>query len=139
MTQQAFVKKQLPGGKVEVVVHRQSACSHNCADCAGCGSMIHQDNVAVVAENTLGARVGQTVTVESSTGKVLSLAALIYLLPFVGLFGAYLLLGRYSEGVAALGAVAAFVVVLLGVCIPLDRYLKRHRSVTFRVVAVGES
>lgn len=139
MTQKAFVKKQLADGKVEIVVHRQSACSHNCADCAGCGSMIHQDNVTAVAEDPLGARVGQQVTVESSTGKVLSLAALIYLLPFVGLFGAYLLLAGQSEGVAALGAVGSFVVVLLAVCIPLDRYLKRHKSVTFRVVALGES
>lgn len=138
MTQKAFVRKQLPGGKVEVVVHRQSACSHNCADCAGCGSMIHQDNVTAVADDPLGARVGQTVTVESSTGKVLSLAALIYLLPFVGLFGAYLLLGGMSEGVAALGAIGTFLVVLLGVCLPLDRYLKRHKTVTFRVVALGE-
>lgn len=139
MTQKAFVKKLLPGGKVEIVVHRQSACSHNCAECAGCGSMIHQDNVTAVAEDPLGSHVGQTVTVESSTGKVLSLAALIYLLPFVGLFAAYLLLGRCSEGVAALGAVGTFLVVLLGVCIPLDRYLKRHKSVTFRVIALGES
>lgn len=139
MTQQAFVKKQLTDGRVEVVVHRQSACSHNCADCAGCGSMIHQDNVTVVAENALGAKVGQTVTVESATGKVLSVAALIYLLPFVGLFGAYLLLGRYSEGVAALGAVVSFLVMLLAVCIPLDRHLKRKNTMTFRVIAVGES
>lgn len=138
MTQKAFVRKQLPGGRVEVVVHRQSACSHNCADCAGCGSMIHQDNVTAVADDPLGASVGQTVTVESSSGKVLSLAALLYLLPFVGLFAAYLLLGGMGEGIAALGAIGAFLVVLLAVCLPLDRYLKRHKTVTFKVVALGE-
>ncbi len=136
MTQRAVVKRRLDRGKVEIVVHRQSACSHNCADCAGCGSLIREPDITAVAEDALGARVGQQVTVESASGKVLGLAALLYLLPFVGLFAAYLLLNGRPEGVAALGSVGAFLLVLLGVCLPLDRYLRRHKAVTFRVVAL---
>lgn len=136
MTQRAVVKRRLDREKVEIVVHRQSACSHNCADCAGCGSLIREPDITAVAEDALGARVGQQVTVESASGRVLGLAALLYLLPFVGLFAAYLLLGGRSEGVAALGSVGAFFLVLLGVCLPLDRYLRRHKAVTFRVVAL---
>lgn len=136
MTQKAMVKRRLSAEKVEIVVHRQSACSHNCADCAGCGSLIHEPDVTAVAEDVLGARVGQRVTVESASGKVLGLAALLYLLPFAGLFATYLLLNGRTEGVAALGSICAFFLVLLGVCLPLDRYLRRHKAVTFRVVAL---
>lgn len=138
MTQRAVVKRRLGGGKVEVQVKRMSACSHDCDSCAGCGSMVNAGDITAVARDDLGARVGQSVTVETASSRVLKLAAVLYLLPFAGLFGAYLLLGRAAEGVAALCAVGAFFLVLLGVCIPLDRYLRRHKAVTFRVVALEE-
>ncbi len=139
MTQRAVVKRRLGADRVEVLVKRVSACSHDCEKCAGCGSMVKEPEITAVAQDSLGARVGQRVTVETSTSRVLRLAAALYLLPFVGLFAAYLLVGdAASEGVAALVSVAAFFAVLLGVCIPLDRYLRRHRAVTFRVVALEE-
>lgn len=137
MTQTAIVKRRLGPDRVEIQVKRMSACSHDCDSCAGCGSMVHTGDVTAVAQDPFGARVGQRVTVESSTAQTLGLAAALYLLPFVGLFGAYLLLANASEGLAALGSVAAFLLVLLGVCIPLDRRLRR-RAVTFRVVGVEE-
>lgn len=138
MTQRAVVRRRLDGGRVEVQVKRMSACSHDCDNCAGCGSMVSVGDLTAVAWDDFGAKVGQSVTVATATSRVLKLAAALYLLPFVGLFAAYLLMGNASEGVAALSAVAAFFLVLLGVCIPLDRYLRRHRAVTFRVVAVEE-
>ncbi len=137
MTQKAIVTRRLGGKRVEVRVKRMSACSHDCDNCAGCGSMVKEPEITAVAQDLLGARVGQQVTVESSTSQMLGLAAALYLLPFVGLFAAYLLLGSVSEGVAALGCVAAFFVVLLGVCIPLDRHLRR-KAITFRVVGLEE-
>lgn len=138
MTQRAVVKRRLGGGKVEVQVKRMSACSHDCDSCAGCGSMVSVGDLTAVAWDDYGAKVGQRVTVETASSGVLKLAAALYLLPFVGLFGVYLLMGNASEGVAALSAVGAFFLVLLGVCIPLERYLRRRKAVTFRVVAVEE-
>lgn len=135
MTQRAVVKRRLDGGRVEVLVKRTSACSHDCDNCAGCGSMVTVGDLTAVAQDDLGAQVGQRVTVETASSRVLKLAAALYLLPFVGLFGAYLLMANASEGVAALSAVAAFFLVLLGVSLPLERYLRR-RAVTFRVVAL---
>lgn len=135
MTQRAVVKRRLDGERVEVLVRRMSACSHNCADCAGCGSMVKEPDITAVAQDRLGAKVGQTVTVETASSRLLRLAAALYLLPFVGLFGAYLLTGNAGEGVAALVSVAAFFAVLLGVCIPLERHL-RCRAVTLRVIAL---
>lgn len=138
MTQRAIVKRRLGGGRVEVLVKRTSACSHDCDNCSGCGSMVNAGDITAVAQDDLGARVGQSVTVETASSRVLKLAAALYLLPFVGLFGAYLLMSDASEGVAALGAVAAFFLVLLGVSLPLERYLRRRKAVTFRVVALEE-
>ena len=137
MTQKAVVQRRLSGDKVEVRVKRISACSHDCDKCAGCGSMVKEPELTAVAQDPFGARVGQQVTVETSTSRILRLAAMLYLLPFVGLFAACVLLSDASEGVAALVSVIAFFGVLLGVCIPLDRHLRR-RGVTYRVVALEE-
>lgn len=136
MTQRAIVKRRLGADRVEIAVRRVSACSHNCADCAGCASMIHTPEVTAVAEDAMGAQTGQQVTVESASKPVLWYAFLLYLLPFVGLFAAAVVLQRFDEGISAAGAVAAFLVVLGGVSLPLDRYLRRHKAVTYRVVAV---
>lgn len=138
MIQRALVTRRLDKDRVEVRVQRVSACSHDCDNCAGCGSMVHQAQLTAVAQDPLGAQVGQHVAVATVSSRLLGMAALLYLLPFVALFVAYLLLEGVSEGTAALGSVAAFVVVLLGVCIPLDRHLRRH-NITLRVVDLGEN
>lgn len=84
----------------------------------------------------MGAKVGQQVTVESASKSVLWYAFLLYLLPFAGLFGAAVAFQGLGEGIAAGGAVAVFLALLGGVSVPLDRYLRRHKAVTYRVVAV---
>ena len=137
MTQKAVVQRRLSGDRVEVRVKRVSACSHDCDKCAGCGSMVHTGDLTAVAQDPFGARVGQQVTVESSSAQTLGIAAALYLLPFVGLFVAYLLMAGASEGLAALVGVGAFVLVLLGVSLPLNRHLRRH-AVTLRVTALEE-
>ena len=136
MTQSALVKRKLNGDRVEILVQRVSACGHDCSGCKGCPSMVREPEVTAVAEDPLGVRPGQKVRVESSTRRVLGLAALLYLVPFVVFFGAYLLLNDASDGVAALGAVGGFLAALLGVCLPLERWLRRRKAVSFRVVAV---
>ena len=138
MTQKAVVKRRLDGGRVEVEVERVSACAHDCDHCAGCGSMVRTAPVIAVAQDPLGAQPGQRVTVESSTGQTLALAAALYLLPFAALFAAYLLMARAPEGVAALVGVGAFLLVLVGVSLPLDRHLRR-RAVSLRVTALEGS
>lgn len=137
MTQRALVTRRLDKDRVEVRVERVSACSHDCDSCAGCGSMVQTGQLTAVAQDPLGAKVGQHVLVGSVSSRLLKMAALLYLLPFAALFAAYLLLGSASEGMAALGGVAAFLVVLLGVCIPLDRHLRRH-NITLRVIGLGK-
>lgn len=138
MTQQGVVRRRLGPDRVEISVKRVSACSHNCAECSGCSSMIHTPEVTAVARDEFGAKVGQRVTVESASGPVLWYAVLLYLLPFLGLFFAATVLKGYGDGIAAGGAVAVFIGALVGISLPLERYLRRHKTVTCRVVAVEE-
>lgn len=133
MTQIATVEKILASGLAEVAVPRQSACAHECSECAGCGStgaVVHAR-----AQNPIGAQPGQKVVVESSTKKLLGIAGLVYLVPL-----ALFLLG-YGIGAAAgwnggmryLPAAAGFGI---GVALALiyDRKIRKQGGVTFTIV-----
>lgn len=137
MTQIATVKRLMGNQKAEVLVRRQSACGHDCASCGGCGPE-SAAQVTVVADNALGARLGDTVQVESESGRVLGMAAALYLVPLVLLFVGYFL----ATGLFGLGETAGFAVGLL--CLVagfaanwlLDRRIRARRPVQYRIVEV---
>lgn len=140
MKQTAQVIRSLAPGYVEVKVRRQSACAsaHNCGSCGACGLMADAPEVVVVAQDTHGAKVGDTVIVESATSKVLGAAVLLYIVPFLLFFAGYLIGNSlsWSEGPAiALGG-AGFAGGILG-AVGLDRYLKNHRPMRYKVVSIG--
>ena len=68
MTQIATVERILDDTHAEISVPRKSACGHDCEECAGCG--VSGVSVYVKALNTVGARPGQKVVVESDTKKM---------------------------------------------------------------------
>lgn len=140
MTQQkARVTRILDEGRAEVAVKRQSACSHDCAQCGGgCSELMVASEVRVVADNAAGARPGDTVTVESSTSRVLGAAVLVYTVPFLLFFVGYFLgafLWGEGAGIAAgaAGLALGFVPAVL-----LDRQTRRRGSIQFRIVAVEQ-
>lgn len=113
MRQKATVERILPDGRADLIVVRQSACSGDCHQCGGCGSM--KQTLRVTAENPIGAKCGEKVWVESGSADVLKGAALVYLLPLVLFLAAYLLalpLGSRAFAVAvgafAVGFLPAF-------------------------------
>ena len=90
MTQIATVTA-LPGpGTAEVTVARQTACGHDCESCAGCGT--RSAEVVIRASTAIPVAVGDRVEVYSS-GRVLGVAALVYLGPVALFLLGYLLLG----------------------------------------------
>ena len=96
MTQNAVVKRLLPGGKAEVEVTRQSACGHDCAKCGGgCTEMVSGPIVAE-AINAINAQPNERVVIEGEFRQVMGLAAIVYAVPLV-MFG---VLG-FAAGVAA--------------------------------------
>ena len=87
MTQNALVVETLPDGAARVRIERMSACGHDCSTCEGCGLMAAP--IEAIAKNPIGAKVGDTVIIESGTRGVLKLAVLTYILPIVLLFVFY--------------------------------------------------
>lgn len=136
LTQQAVVKKLLPGGKAIVEVTRQSACGHNCAECSSlCGA---SGAISSVAENPVGAQVGETVTIETPSKKIISAAVLVYIVPLALLIIGYAvaaLLGA-DEGKALIGSLAGFVIGVAAVVV-INKYARRNKNVDVTITAIG--
>lgn len=130
MTQIATVERTLPGGRAEISVARQSACAHDCHECAGCGGTVAP--VRAVVDNPIGARSGQKVVVESATRQVFGIILLVYMLP-VALFFLGYALPLQSEGARAAAAICAF---FLGIvpAVLYDRRVRRAGGMRFTIV-----
>ena len=100
--------------------------------------MMVAGEVRVVAQNTAGARVGDTVTVESATSRVLGAAILVYAVPFLLFF-----LGYFACAAAGLGSGVSAAAGCLGfaagvlLAILMDRRVRRRRAITFHITAIN--
>lgn len=132
MTQIATVEKTLPGGRAEISVARQSACTHACSECVGCGRATAAP-VRAVADNPIGAQSGQKVVVESATRQVLGVVLLVYVFPVALFFLGYFAFPLQTESARALAAVCAF---FLGVipAVLYDRRVRRGGGMHFTIV-----
>ena len=116
MTQDAIVVKILPNSMAEVVVTRSTACGSNCGNCESC---IFQSELKTLARNSIGAKPGQKVVISSSSRRIFSAAALVYIMPllfFLVGFAVSSLLGA-TEGICVLVSflsliLSAFVLII---------------------------
>ena len=133
MTQDAIVTKLLPNSMAEVVVTRSTACGSNCGSCESC---IFQSEMRTVARNSIQARPGQRVVIESKTSKVFFAAAIVYIMPLVlfvlgftvaHLFGA-------SEGISIL---VSFLCLIFSACILVNyhRRIKDESRIQFEIIS----
>ena len=132
MKQIATVEKLLTNGRAEIVVARQSACAHDCHECAGCGGT--PTPIRAVVDNPIHAQAGQKVVVESSTRQMFGVLALVYMVPVALFFIAYFATASLGSDVLAAGIsiLAFFAGVILA--IRYDRRLKRSGGMTFTIV-----
>ena len=140
MTQTATVRRLMPQHRVELSIMRQSACGHDCSKCgAGCSMMTPQE-VLVVADDPVGVQPGDTVTVESSTGKMMKAAVVVYAIPLVLFFALYFILDALGTGesVSTAGAILGFVLGILG-AVFYSRREKKRREIQFTVVGIKGS
>ena len=135
MEQQAKVIRIVTDTVAKVAVKRKSACSGDCHTCHGCP---HPDEIVMVnADNFVGAQVGDDVIVSSDTGRVLKLAAMLYLMPMVLFFLGYFLTPGGEGGRLLVGG-AAFVVGIL-ICVYVSRGMKKNnKEMHFAIVEVLE-
>ena len=133
MTQIATVERIIDSDHAEISVPRKSACGHDCEECAGCG--VTGAAVHAKAINSIGARPGQKVVVESSTQKMLGIVAFVYLIPVALFMAGYLLTAFLTASVALqyTVAVAAFLVGI-GFAVLYDRRLRAKGGLTFTIV-----
>lgn len=132
MTQTATVERLLGDGRVLISVARQTACAHNCAECAGCGG--RAGSLEVRAVDRVGVTVGEKVLVRSDNRPLLTTAALVYLLPAAAFLVGYGLGASLSPALHALVTVA---VTALGAVPALlrDRCSRKNGGVvTFEIV-----
>lgn len=87
MTQVMMVQGIVDEEHAIVGMERVSACSGDCHQCGGCGTV--GQKMTAVAQNRVGAVVGDVVTVRSDASAVLIAAALVYLVPLVLFFAGY--------------------------------------------------
>lgn len=132
MTQIATVERIINSNYAEVSVPRQSACGHDCSECAGCG--VTGSVVYAQARNPIGAEPGQQVVIESSTKKMIGIVSLVYLVPII------LFLLGYGLGVVLHMAAMRYVVAGCGFVIGMipalfyDRKIRRHGGFQFTIV-----
>ena len=137
MTQTARVREILSSGIAMVAVKRVSACAHDCSKCVsgGCMMMEHPD-LTVRAYNEPKARVGDVVLVESSSKSILSMAAIVYLLPFVFLFLGYGVggwIGLNESLSLVIGVVCFLASFLIPIC--LNKRMQKS-SVQFHITRI---
>lgn len=130
MTQTATVVRMVGQDLAEVTTVRQSACAHNCADCAGCGTQ--QVSITVRAKCLFEVLPGDKVEIYSDN-RVLSYAALVYLVPMVLFLTGYFAVPFLTEALRYVCAGAGFV---LGIALAVlcDRAVRRRNAVTYQII-----
>ena len=133
MTQIATVERILDDTHVEISVPRKSACGHDCEECAGCG--VSGVSVYAKALNTVGAKPGEKVVVESDTKKMLKIVSFVYLIPVVLFLAGYVITSMLTASVAAQYTVAGAGFVLgIVFAIFYDRWLRARGGLSFNIV-----
>lgn len=115
MRQTVTVVREYSHGCVEVELVRASACGSDCGSCQGCGAP--KEIIRVKARGGAGKQVGEKVVIESSSGRILGLAALVYLTPLVLFFAGY----AFGALIGGLGFALG-----LALLIPVNKVVGKH-------------
>lgn len=135
MEQLVRVQKCNDDGTAQVLHIRESACSGDCHKCSGCGAV--QQKMLLTANNPIGARPGQVVTVRTDSGPVLAAAAVLYIAPLVLFFLGYLLCEiNWQRG--AFGGCLAFVLGII-IAAVYDRLVVKKQQTTYTITGFAHT
>ena len=129
MQQLVRVRQVHEDGTATVIHIRESACSGDCHKCSGCGAA--KEAILLEAKNTIGAKPGDLVTVESETGPVLKAAAVMYVLPMVLFFLGYAI----GDALVQMGALfgCLFFVASIGLAVVYDRKVVKKQNTGYTI------
>lgn len=130
MKQIATVNRMLGQDMAEVTVVRQSACAHDCENCAGCGAQ--SASITVRAGCPFSVSPGDKVELYSDN-RILGYAALVYLVPVALFLAGYFAVPFLTEPLRCLcgGIGFALGIVLAVVC---DRTVRGRKPVTYQIL-----
>ena len=90
MTQHAIVKRLSGQDVAEISLLRQVECSMHCDSCGGCLKPPAGEELLALAKNPIGAKPGDRVEVETTTGNSIGMALLVFGFPCLALVLGYL-------------------------------------------------
>ncbi len=131
MTQDAVVTKVLKNGMAEVAVSRGTACGSNCGNCESC---VFQSEIKAFAKNTVNAKPGEKVVIESLSSRIYGAIILVYIVPIVMLVAGFLVAAAFdlSEGICILIAFVLFAITVELVVI-YQRASKKKNPIKFEI------
>ena len=132
MTQDAVVTRVLENGMAEVVVTRGTACGSNCGNCESCA---FQNEIKTLAKNTVNARRGEKVVIETVSSKIFKAAFLVYIVPFIAFFIGYAISAAcgLGEGACMLISIAAFLAAV-AVIVVTQRVIRAKDPISFEII-----
>ena len=129
MEQIVRVHRLREGGRADVILIRESACSGDCHKCSGCGAQ--KETMIVTAENPIRADVGDLVVLTSDTVSVMKAVVAVYLIPLVLFFAGYALgtcLGWSGGWMGALGFALG-----IGAAVCFDRHTAKKNDTVYTI------
>lgn len=134
MTNEGIVTRLLPNSMAEVAVTRSTACGGNCGSCEACQ---FQNELKTVAKNTVNARPGQKVTVETSSKVIFGAAMLVYIMPLVLFVLGYIISSMFgaSEGICVLVSFI-FLVFSAFILVLSQRKKKKQKAIEFEIIEI---
>ncbi len=131
MTQDAVVTKVFPNGMAEVVVARGTACGSNCGNCESC---VFQNEIKAFAKNTVNARPGEKVVIESLSSRIFGAVFIVYIIPLIAFVLGYAVAEGcgLSEGLSILCSFAVFCAAV-AVMVIYQRRSKRKNPIKFEI------
>ena len=134
MEQRVRVQRVLDDGTAQVMVIRQSACSGDCHQCSGCGAV--GQTLTLLAQNSIGACMGDEVIIRSNTAPVMKGAVVLYILPLLLFFLGYALGAAWGWGVWIGGL--AFALSIAGVVV-YDRRVSAKENNVYTIIGYWET
>lgn len=131
MTQDAVVTKVFNNGMAEVAVTRGTACGSNCGNCESC---VFQNELKAFAKNTVNAKPGEKVIIETLSSRIFGAAFLLYIVPFILFFIGYAVGAHYNltEGLCVLVSFGFFAAAM-AVVVVYQRISKKKNPIKFEI------
>ncbi|NCB50979.1 MAG: hypothetical protein EOM54_03720 [Clostridia bacterium] len=133
LTQQGIIRKLPDLGRAEVEVLRGTSCGDACGSCQVCK---YASKIKVEAKNSISARVGDRVEIETKSSDIYSAAFLVYVMPFVLFFIGYAIsawLGM-TEGVSIIVSFVSLAVGFLAVVI--TSRIRKKNEIAFVITKI---